>query len=504
MSASSTRSALKPIWRADVLAPVANAGKAAKVDALLARWRQVAPRMAAEQWRLFFETGRFNALHGAQTALGLLGTAHRQMVRRQVVGMLQSWVANRQNDFKSAVQNAHLSAELRHQLHTINSLKAWYVPGDIALRSGAVIPADVRRLARRIFAGVCQPHRRPSFRRINAVIDRRAVRLEKAKTSRAFPHWVRLSTLEAGQPLWLPIAHQPRFEARTGAHSLTLQVNSGEAGLRLVVLTDVAADFAQSRAAYAPRCAAIALDLGLVNLFATDGGDILGRDWLAKLKDYDRQISSLAAYRQRHGLKTRSPRYRQCVARFRGYLQTRIGQVLNTLVATRAPAEIVLEGLDFRAPELSRRMNRLLGLYGRRFIDQKLLDLEQRLGITITRVHAAYSSQQCAGCGYVDPKNRISRDRFVCRACGRSRHADANAARILGQRRSLPVFRNLKQHRHDILRILVRQYPERAAGRSATATDRIALNPYFQRFRAVPDVKAEGVDSRKASTAFCT
>ena len=79
------------------------------------------------------------------------------------------------------------------------------------------------------------------------------MRLEKASASKHFRHWVRLSTLEKGLPVWLPIAPQPRFEARTGERSLTLQINAGEQGLRIVALTDVAADFAKAKAAYVPR-----------------------------------------------------------------------------------------------------------------------------------------------------------------------------------------------------------------------------------------------------------
>ncbi|MEZ2352120.1 hypothetical protein [Caballeronia sp. RCC_10] len=43
----------------------------------------------------------------------------------------------------------------------------------------------------------------------------------------------------------------------------------------------------------------------------------------------------------------------------RGWLESEVGRCLNRLVAARAPAELVLERLDFRAPGLSRRLNRL-------------------------------------------------------------------------------------------------------------------------------------------------
>jgi putative transposase len=44
----------------------------------------------------------------------------------------------------------------------------------------------------------------------------------------------------------------------------------------------------------------------------------------------------------------------------RGWLESEVGRCLNRLVAVRPPAELVLERLDFRAPGLNRRLNRLI------------------------------------------------------------------------------------------------------------------------------------------------
>src|SRR5690606_41326469 len=48
---------------------------------------------------------------------------------------------------------------------------------------------------------------------------------------------------------------------------------------------------------------------------------------------------------------------------------------------------------------------------------------------------AAYSSQECSACGYVEARNRDG-ERFRCLWCERRIHADVNAARIIGRRRS--------------------------------------------------------------------
>src|SRR5215468_8319924 len=49
-------------------------------------------------------------------------------------------------------------------------------------------------------------------------------------------------------------------------------------------------------------------------------------------------------------------------------------------------------------------------------------------GGRLIQVPAAFSSQTCAACGYVDACNRRDQATFVCVACGHADHADVNAA----------------------------------------------------------------------------
>ncbi|HYA26995.1 MAG TPA: hypothetical protein VEE82_03265 [Thermodesulfovibrionales bacterium] len=73
-------------------------------------------------------------------------------------------------------------------------------------------------------------------------------------------------------------------------------------------------------------------------------------------------ISELTSKRQNHGLKVRSRTYDNLVNTVREFMKNEINRVLNRIVDIYKPAEIVVERLDFRSPELSRRMNRVSGL----------------------------------------------------------------------------------------------------------------------------------------------
>ena len=212
-------------YRCEVLGQGLNAGKQQAVRALLTRWREVAVLIGREQWRFFYETGRFNARHyRAPTAVDRIGGAHRDMIRHKVVGLLESWVSNRQNEVRDLIQGAPLPADLKHRLHTINRLSAWYRPGPIAMRDGTAIGVDVRRLARRLFAQACRRHRRPDRSRINAIVDQRAVQLSNATAASAFRLWARLSTLERGQPIWVPLRKNAHHQRRRGQRVQVLSV----------------------------------------------------------------------------------------------------------------------------------------------------------------------------------------------------------------------------------------------------------------------------------------
>src|SRR5690606_24227149 len=107
---------------------------------------------------------------------------------------------------------------------------------------------------------------------------------------------------------------------------------------------------------------------GLRTLFATDRGDLLGRDFMAHLAKLDRRITARAAHLQRMGRRPSfSRKYRRDVQKLRGYIRSEVNRVLNRIIERDRPAHLVLERLNFRAPGLSRRMSRLLQNCGGRW-----------------------------------------------------------------------------------------------------------------------------------------
>jgi putative transposase len=529
------------ILRCDTLPTFMNPSKARLLDDLLRSWRAAAVDFSRIQWRLFFEDGKFEPLFDpakqyrkqtvvartgilrqiaarhdlvvpeiptepedekkkpkrlAAMAPGLvdvlapykadLGAAQVQMVMPQVMGTLDSYISNRQNDFVELVFNSSLAEDetVRHMLFTINRAKAWFELKRSVKVNGKEVPMHLRRLARKIMSHLMKVNRQPRFHGIGMVVDQRIAVMHEATKAKSFDFWLRL-TVAKGHRIDIPVNGHDYFRKRKGERKLSFQINRDrETGRYTVgVITDVGEAFAASRQAYLSKAGgSLALDFGLRTLFATDRGDLVGRDFIDKLKSLDATIQGIARHVQRSGCKPRSSkRFVQHVTRTRGFVESEIRRVLNRLIALRKPTRLFLERLDFRSPELSARMNRLLQNCGRSVVKAKLQSLSEEYGVEATEVASPYTSQTCSCCGYVDRRNRRKQARFACLWCGNKMHADVNAARNIGSERFRAFGSVRAGARSVILNVLVDRHVERFYERKPGApSDPRRSNPHFK------------------------
>lgn len=449
-----------------------NPGKTAQVEAVLRAYRATACALGAGQWRLLQRTGRFdkNAKLGIKTTLS---ARYVQTCQYQVVSTFDSYLSNCANRFKELVRNSSLDEPTRIALLYLNKYQSWYKP-DVTLR-GQPIPTATLRLARNILRHVFATHRRPSLGRCNMALDEKVAIVEDAHRPGAFSRWIKLSTLTKGKPVMLPVGTNPWFDGLAGERVPFVQVNRDENGqLWAGILKDVAAT------PYKPRCAVLGLDVGTRTLLASSEGDLLGQNLLDKLSRWDKAISTLAANRQKAGLRVRSARYDRLVERTRAFLKNEIHRTLRQVLLRHKPAQVSVEMLDFRSPRLSRRLNRIVQNFGRTEFNKALAAYAEQYGFTVADVEPAYSSQECNRCHYVDARNRQN-SKFVCRACGHTTHADVNAARNHAQRacdasgRSGEQLAGRRSTRVTVLQGLVDRFA--TADRLATLRRQIAADP---------------------------
>jgi len=308
------------------------------------------------------------------------------MASFQVQEQIDSWLSNRANDFIDRVRNSTLPEDVRRQLYTVNRRGAWFSRDQVM----GVAP-EIRPLARAIMRDCMKGHRRPDLSHLSPRLDVRIATIGDPTKATFADRWVTLRLPGRGR-FNLPVKTNALFEGRGGELCPIVQLctNGGRLSLRLV--QDMAEPFATMRAAYQPRTESLGVDFGLATLLASSRGDLMGRGLMADLVRIDKQLVAIARHRMRSGDKPRnSARYRSLITRLRGMLKTRINASLNALVGIHAPAELVVERLNFRSPELSKPMNRLVTNCGRAVFRQKLADLQEKLGIAAVEVPSPYT-----------------------------------------------------------------------------------------------------------------
>src|SRR5215831_13239800 len=341
------------ILRADYLPHSMNGDKKQRLAQFIRDYRAVTVQIGHRQWRLFFESGSVNKYLPAKDLNYICGAAPVQMATQQGVEQIKSWMSNRANEFADIVRKSKLPPEIRKQLYLINRRQAWFSRA---------------------------PLKRPNLSRISPRLDDRiTLSIEPSKKAKHSGLWATLRLPSRGR-IEIPLHPSQYFKDRGGDLCPVVQLCTEENGIVTVrLISDITKQYEKNRSDYAPEIDNIGVDFGLATLLTTIEGDLYGRGLLADLIRIDRQITGIARHRQRAGGKPRdSERYRRLVARVRGMLTTRINRALNSFVEDRKPAELTIEHLNFRSPELSKRMNRIIQSCGRAVFKAKLIDLEER------------------------------------------------------------------------------------------------------------------------------
>jgi putative transposase len=498
------------VLRTDILCSNLTKSKEQDIIKVLKAYRCCAIAIQREQWNFFFSTGKFDKLRSkgdkdpnSKRYTAISGSAARvQMCRSQVVGQLQSWISNRANDFREIVVASKIDEAIKHMLFSINVKQVWFSRDEIVCGK-QVIPSNIMKLARKIMTHVMKKHSRPDLSKISMWVDERVAAISRpvsASQDGRIAWWINMSTMSKGRKIYIPLIGYDYHNSRQGKVSNGVQIGLNENGkLQFGVVTDIGEHCSNIKTNYNGGQEPLAIDFGLSTMFATSNGQLLGNDFLKKLSRYDALLAMIARHQQRSGKKPRdSKRYRKTVQKVRGYLKTEIGRIMNKLVADNKPSELIFEKLDFRNPNLSKRLNRILQNCGRSAIKTKLNDINDKFGIEIKECNPAYTSQTCSNpkCGYIDKRNRPSQAKFKCLWCGKTMHADLNAAQNIGLRRASSIG-SVKLRKDAVLVELVRQFNKRricsfrsySNGNSGVPADPRSKNPYFKGIFGFGEVK---------------
>ena len=389
-----------------------------------------------------------------------LSARYVQTCYKQTLEIYLSWLTKLEDVVRSFLGNSSIVDELfLTTCYRINKLHFWHQSsvnlkwhqtkeGDLLVpsktyKANVTIPVspDILFFMRKLIKQARKCIRFPQLNRVKTLkLDEKVAVLEVSKNASHFDYFLKLSTLQKGKPIYLPLKRNPYLDdcLKKGERLPFVQVR----------LTDktctISAIVGYDKAPLRSSTESIGLDFGMVAMFTTSDGERHGLSSFTKLKIWDEELLALTKDLQQQSIKlSTNERYVQLQQRIKSYFKNEIGRILNKL-AKKNVGVFVVEKLDFRAAGLSKRMNRLIGRTYRSVVKAKLARLEEQYGIQIVAVNPAYTSQECSRCHYVSKNNRKTQKDFVCRHCHYSCNADVNAGRVINQRRSLmlefPVY----------------------------------------------------------------
>jgi IS605 OrfB family transposase len=260
------------------------------------------------------------------------------------------------------------------------------------------------------------------------------IKLEPARAP-TFDFWLKISTLDKGQPIEVPLRLYRRAKETLQKYpklctGVTFNKREGQWYATLVVEKPGKKPPATKQV--------VGVDIGMVSMAATSTGEQYGQVSDALAKRVEQRAACLARKQKLNACLKRkgvapvvlSDRKAEAFAR------NEIGRALNELVEKIPPGSpVALERLQVQDMRFkSRRMNRHLRASQLGYLCDKLKFKLDEQGIRYRSVQPAYSSQECSRCGFVHENNRRSQAEFECMNCGYAENADVNAARNIAKR----------------------------------------------------------------------
>ena len=271
-------------------------------------------------------------------------------------------------------------------------------------------------------------------------------RLEDPSEAVTADFWLRVSSLESRQSIWLPLVGNP-YVQHADQVSKGIQARKTKTGRWRFEAVEKDDWEVPELPEDAPR---LGVDVGLNVLAATSEGGLYGGHVKPKFDRLYERIKRLRANRQRQGIKENSPRLDRLEFRLSGLVKTETGKIANTLVRKHPNTVFVVEDLDLR------------GCRGQKRFAYRALQTSLERKAPTEKVNPAYTSQECPSCGYVSRQNR-SGIKFVCKVCRRRAHADwVGASGILRRSGDKDVARG--DHPRDVKRKLVERFNLRWIG----------------------------------------
>jgi hypothetical protein len=245
----------------------------------------------------------------------------------------------------------------------------------------------------------------------------------------SFAYWLRVSTLEKGQPIFLPVKlaayHERCLAGKRMDSTVTLTRKADGWWLTLTYEEEVPLQTL-------PDAPVVGVDVGITHFLTTSTGKHYGsfQGKLAKRHQRDRakrrRKAKLRACLKKKGVE-RLPSMRN--PKLARTIRQEINRAVNELYRDHAGSQIACEQLSIATMRFkARRMNAYLYASNLAHIPAHLAWGGAKRGVKATAVKSAYTSQECPRCHFAARSNRPQQQLFCCGVCSWQMHADHNAA----------------------------------------------------------------------------
>lgn len=412
-----------------------NPGKLAALDQLAHLFLPL-----VQQYVTLFCTNEMpDAFHAPCFPTELSERWHRVAIQ-QAAGIAQSWRTNREVAYQSYVD----------ELEEYRELQAGG-GGEDGVEEPTWREWDVPTLRETCIQGNCN-----------------VLKLEPS-TDSTFDYWLKVSTLDKGHPLLVPVkladyhiealTDQKTKQRRPINSSVTLNRRDNAWWLTLSYDEVVAVKTK-------PDTKVVGIDVGIANFVTTSDGKQYGtfNGKLRKRQKRDREKrrrkAKLRACLRKKGVpEERLPSSSSATGqRLTRHVKQEINRAVNLCFEEHAGCQFAYEQLSVASMRFkARAQNAYLRASQLGQIPKQIEWNAKKRGVQATRVKSAYSSQQCHRCWYTDRANRPNQQTFCCKVCGHTMHADRNASENIADRLHDEELRAC-QGRTEIKALLLRRH----------------------------------------------
>ncbi len=465
----------------------ANKGKLEIINQLFILYKKDAQKIFSFVWNKFIKTRAIlKQRENLKEVKTTLSERYKYNIYAYVIYPAYiSYLENAKNYIARLIRNSTLPAQDKLILYFLNRRGLWLnSPDSIDIKKDGqtitlTVSAEHKKLIKKLFHRFLKTHKLPTFKNTPIIGDNRIIEYQQSKKAKHFDYWLRISTHIKGKPIYIPVKETDYYKQKQGFDTNIFQIIKTDSGtIEIRRVKEITPKQIEKQNI-------LSLDFGLTCLFATDKGDLLGRNFFSKVKEYADKIDKLQRNLQRQGIKpTQSKRYRKLNHKLREFVKNEIRRIINNLIEKYKPSVIVVENLkNFLQDiinEFPKPVKRALTRIGRKEIKKKLKEVSEEYGIDVVEINPAYSSQSCSQCGYVDKENRKNQAKFECKLCGKKLNADVNASRnlLVRHQEGMHLYGIKQALRWQVERSL-NLLSERYKGLWSKARGLLAVNPYY-------------------------